>query len=72
MVLDAGGNYRMELFLPEGYPMEPPKAIGVKNLSLLAFCKLSFLQVRFLTKIYHPNIAGDPSILKNVARYDGA
>eukprot|EP00435_Cladocopium_sp_Y103_P027438 s3740_g6.t1 len=32
-----GGNYRMELFLPEGYPMEPPK-------------------VRFLTKIYHPNI----------------
>ena len=22
----SGGNYRMELFLPEGYPMEPPKA----------------------------------------------
>merc|ERR1712113_114516 len=32
-----GGNYILELFLPEGYPMEPPK-------------------VRFLTKIYHPNI----------------
>mmetsp|Transcript_4513 Transcript_4513/g.9289 ORF Transcript_4513/g.9289 Transcript_4513/m.9289 type:complete len:152 (+) Transcript_4513:99-554(+) len=32
-----GGAYNMELFLPEGYPMEPPK-------------------VRFLTKIYHPNI----------------
>eukprot|EP00418_Pyrodinium_bahamense_P067455 CAMPEP_0179085806 /NCGR_PEP_ID=MMETSP0796-20121207/38882_1 /TAXON_ID=73915 /ORGANISM="Pyrodinium bahamense, Strain pbaha01" /LENGTH=176 /DNA_ID=CAMNT_0020783253 /DNA_START=73 /DNA_END=602 /DNA_ORIENTATION=+ len=32
-----GGNYKLELFLPEGYPMEPPK-------------------VRFLTKIYHPNI----------------
>mmetsp|Transcript_65697 Transcript_65697/g.158857 ORF Transcript_65697/g.158857 Transcript_65697/m.158857 type:complete len:151 (+) Transcript_65697:71-523(+) len=32
-----GGNYNLELFLPEGYPMEPPK-------------------VRFLTKIYHPNI----------------
>lgn len=32
-----GGNYRLELFLPEHYPMEPPK-------------------VRFLTKIYHPNI----------------
>ena len=31
------GFYRLELFLPEGYPMEPPK-------------------VRFLTKIYHPNI----------------
>merc|ERR1712113_275342 len=32
-----GGTYELELFLPEGYPMEPPK-------------------VRFLTKIYHPNI----------------
>mmetsp|Transcript_128693 Transcript_128693/g.223159 ORF Transcript_128693/g.223159 Transcript_128693/m.223159 type:complete len:150 (-) Transcript_128693:206-655(-) len=32
-----GGCYSLELFLPEGYPMEPPK-------------------VRFLTKIYHPNI----------------
>merc|ERR1711862_339829 len=32
-----GGVYNLELFLPEGYPMEPPK-------------------VRFLTKIYHPNI----------------
>eukprot|EP00441_Pelagodinium_beii_P038620 CAMPEP_0197636172 /NCGR_PEP_ID=MMETSP1338-20131121/11768_1 /TAXON_ID=43686 ORGANISM="Pelagodinium beii, Strain RCC1491" /NCGR_SAMPLE_ID=MMETSP1338 /ASSEMBLY_ACC=CAM_ASM_000754 /LENGTH=143 /DNA_ID=CAMNT_0043208361 /DNA_START=76 /DNA_END=504 /DNA_ORIENTATION=- len=31
------GQYQLELFLPEGYPMEPPK-------------------VRFLTKIYHPNI----------------
>ncbi|KAJ1927919.1 ubiquitin-conjugating enzyme E2 N [Tieghemiomyces parasiticus] len=32
-----GGEFKLELFLPEGYPMEPPK-------------------VRFLTKIYHPNI----------------
>eukprot|EP01071_Lankesteria_metandrocarpae_P005538 Lankesteria_metandrocarpae@DN4028_c0_g1_i1.p1 len=32
-----GGLYRLELFLPEQYPMEPPK-------------------VRFLTRIYHPNI----------------
>merc|ERR1711972_542826 len=32
-----GGTYGLELFLPEGYPMEPPK-------------------VRFLIKIYHPNI----------------
>lgn len=31
------GKFELELFLPEGYPMEPPK-------------------VRFLTKIYHPNI----------------
>jgi ubiquitin-conjugating enzyme E2 N len=33
----AGGSFKLELFLPDSYPMEPPK-------------------VRFLTKIYHPNI----------------
>ncbi|GAA6030762.1 hypothetical protein JCM8097_008863 [Rhodosporidiobolus ruineniae] len=32
-----GGKFKLELFLPEEYPMAPPK-------------------VRFLTKIYHPNI----------------
>jgi len=31
------GIFRLELFLPEDYPMGPPK-------------------VRFLTKIYHPNV----------------
>lgn len=33
----AGGTFKLELFLPDDYPMTPPK-------------------VRFLTKIYHPNI----------------
>jgi len=33
----AGGIFKLELFLPEEYPMAPPK-------------------VRFLTKMYHPNI----------------
>lgn len=33
----AAGIFKLELFLPEEYPMAPPK-------------------VRFLTKIYHPNI----------------
>lgn len=33
------GVFKLELFLPEEYPMAPPK-------------------VRFLTKIYHPNIGG--------------
>lgn len=32
-----GGVYELELFLPDDYPMCPPK-------------------VRFLTKIYHPNV----------------
>ncbi|OLL26454.1 Ubiquitin-conjugating enzyme E2 35 [Neolecta irregularis DAH-3] len=32
-----GGIFKLELFLPEEYPMAPPK-------------------VRFVTKIYHPNI----------------
>ena len=36
----SDGVFRLELFLPEEYPMSPPK-------------------VRFLTKIYHPNI-GEP------------
>lgn len=35
--LRAGGVFRLELFLPEDYPMAAPK-------------------VRFLTKIYHPNV----------------
>ena len=33
----AGGKFKLELFLPDEYPMVAPK-------------------VRFLTKIYHPNI----------------
>lgn len=35
--LHVGGVYKLELFLPEDYPMAAPK-------------------VRFLTKIYHPNV----------------
>lgn len=35
--LALGGDFQLELFLPEDYPMTPPK-------------------IRFLTKIYHPNI----------------
>jgi ubiquitin-conjugating enzyme E2 N len=33
----AGGVFKLELFLPDDYPMAPPK-------------------IRFLTKIFHPNV----------------
>lgn len=32
-----GGIFKLELFLPEDYPMTPPK-------------------IRFLTRIFHPNV----------------
>ncbi len=35
--LSTGGIFKAELFLPDDYPMTPPK-------------------IRFLTRIYHPNI----------------
>ena len=36
-IILPGGVFKLELFLPDDYPMTPPK-------------------IRFLTKIYHPNI----------------
>jgi ubiquitin-protein ligase len=33
----TGGTFKLELFLPDDYPMTPPK-------------------IRFLTKIFHPNV----------------
>ena len=37
LTLHLAGIFKLELFLPDDYPMTPPK-------------------IRFLTKIYHPNI----------------
>ena len=37
LMYPQGGIFKLELFLPDDYPMTPPK-------------------IRFLTKIYHPNI----------------
>jgi ubiquitin-protein ligase len=37
VLIQLGGIFKLELFLPDDYPMTPPK-------------------IRFLTKIYHPNI----------------
>lgn len=36
-LINAGGVFKLELFLPDDYPMTPPK-------------------IRFLTKIFHPNV----------------
>ena len=36
-VYRTGGIFKLELFLPDDYPMTPPK-------------------IRFLTKIFHPNV----------------
>ena len=36
-MFNSGGIFKLELFLPDDYPMTPPK-------------------IRFLTRIYHPNI----------------
>ena len=44
------GVFKLELFLPEEYPMAPPK-------------------VRFLTKIYHPNIGASSLSLSSPKRH---
>ena len=54
--------FSLELFLPEDYPMAAPKVRRLHACWLSMVTRharglsVSSLQVRFLTKIYHPNV----------------
>ncbi|PWZ16112.1 Ubiquitin-conjugating enzyme E2 36 [Zea mays] len=64
-----GGVFKLELFLPEEYPMAAPKSPVPGTLPIcyrlpVSSC-LPYLQVRFLTKIYHPNI--DKKVMPHIS-----
>ena len=64
----TGGRYQLEIKIPETYPFNPPKVGAIdKVIDMYYFghdcwqfstvCDLAFPKVRFITKIWHPNIS---------------
>ncbi len=56
-----GGTFKLELFLPEDYPMAAPKVGGgwgarILDVKGVDMQYVYLTQVRFITKVYHPNV----------------
>lgn len=52
----SGGLYKLDIEIPENYPFHPPKVRASVSVLLVYFMD-SVFQIKFLTKIWHPNIS---------------
>ena len=57
-----GGKFLLEIKVPETYPFNPPKVSTISVIRTILICHqyidvFHFLQVKFLTKVWHPNIS---------------
>ena len=50
----AGGKFKLEIKIPDTYPFNPPKVIFYVVVKWFHFPSF---QVRFITKIWHPNVS---------------
>ena len=50
----AGGKFKLEIKIPDTYPFNPPKVIFYVVVKWFYFPSF---QVRFITKIWHPNVS---------------
>jgi len=54
--LITGGTYHLNIEIPASYPFNPPK-VGVAERSKDCSHDIIILQVKFITKIWHPNVS---------------